>query len=97
MWQKSKRFERGANRIAHLIYGSTVVDISIPLPSFKSVSLSLSHSPLSKTLKQVFFNPINIFHLGTGGDGGGGRVGRKTGPRSFHTSKSTQKRRRRSR
>ena len=40
---------------------STVVDISIPPPSFKPVSLSLSRSPLSKTPKQVFFNPINIF------------------------------------
>ena len=37
---------------------STVVDISIPPPSFKPVSLSLSRSPLSKTPKQVFFNPI---------------------------------------
>ena len=36
---------------------STVVDISIPPPSFKPVSLSLSRSPLSKTPKQVFFNP----------------------------------------
>ena len=46
---------------------STVVDISIPPPSFKSVSLSLSRSSLSKTPKQVlFFNPIkyilNIFY-----------------------------------
>ena len=40
---------------------STVVDISIPPSSFKPVSLSLSRSPLSKTPKQVFFNPINIF------------------------------------
>ena len=40
---------------------STVVDISIPPPSFKPVSLSLPRSPLSKTPKQVFFNPINIF------------------------------------
>ena len=37
---------------------STVVDISIPLPSFKLVPFSLSRSPLSKTPKQVFFNPI---------------------------------------
>ena len=37
--------------------GSTVVDISIPPPSFKSVSLYLSRSPFSKTPKQVFFNP----------------------------------------
>ena len=43
--------------------GSTVVDISIPPPSFKPVSLYLSRSPLSKTPKQVFFNPINIFLL----------------------------------
>ena len=40
---------------------STVVDISIPPPSYRHVSLSLSQSPLSKTPKQVFFNPINIF------------------------------------
>ena len=31
--------------------------------SFKLVSLSLSRSPLSKTPKQVFFNPINILSL----------------------------------
>ena len=31
------------------------------LPSFKPLSLYLSRSPLSKTSKQVFFNPINIF------------------------------------
>ena len=40
---------------------STVVDISIPPPSFKPVSWSLSRSPQSKIPKQVFFNPINIF------------------------------------
>ena len=40
---------------------STVVSISITPLSFKPVSLSLSRSPLSKTPKQVFFNPINIF------------------------------------
>ena len=40
---------------------STVVDISIPPPSFQPVSLSLPRSSLSKTPKQVFFNPINIF------------------------------------
>jgi len=40
---------------------STVVDIYIPPPSFKPLSLSLSRSSLSKTPKQVFFNPINIF------------------------------------
>ena len=34
---------------------STVVDISIPPPSFKPVSLSLPRSSLSKTPKQVFF------------------------------------------
>ena len=39
---------------------STVVDISIPPPSFKPVSLSLLRSPLSKTPKHVIFNPINI-------------------------------------
>ena len=42
---------------------STVVKICIPPPSFKPVSLSLSRSPLSKTPKQVFFNPINIFDI----------------------------------
>ena len=35
--------------------GSTVVDISIPPPSFKLVPLSSPRSPLSKTPKQVFF------------------------------------------
>ena len=40
---------------------STVVDISTKPPSFKPVSLSSPRSPLSKTPKQVFFNPINIF------------------------------------
>ena len=39
---------------------NTVVDISIPPPSYKPVSLSLSRSFLSKIPKQVFFNPINI-------------------------------------
>ena len=34
---------------------STVIDISIPLPPFKPVELSLSRSLLSKTPKQVFF------------------------------------------
>ena len=42
---------------------STVVDISVPPPSFKPVSLYLSRSPLSKIPKQVFFNPINIFDI----------------------------------
>ena len=40
---------------------STVVSISMNPPSSKPVSLTLSRSPLSKTPKQVFFNPINIF------------------------------------
>ena len=39
----------------------TVVDISIPSSSFKPFSLSLSQSPLSKTPKQVFFNPYFDF------------------------------------
>jgi hypothetical protein len=43
--------------------GSTVVDISIPPLSFRPVSLILPRSPLSKTPKQVFFNPINIFDI----------------------------------
>ena len=38
--------------------GSTVVDISIYPPSFKFVPLLSPRSPLSKTPKQVFFNPI---------------------------------------
>ena len=50
-----KRRERASRN------GSTVDSISIHPPSFKPVSLSLSRSPLSKTPKQVFFNPINIF------------------------------------
>ena len=40
---------------------STVVDISITPPSFKPISLFLSRYSVSKTPKQVFFNPINIF------------------------------------
>ena len=40
----------------HRVMESTVVDISIPPPSFKPVSLSLSRiSFYSKTPKQVFF------------------------------------------
>ena len=35
--------------------GSTVVDISIPPPSFKLVPLSSPRSPLSKTPKHVIF------------------------------------------
>ena len=42
---------------------STVVLISITSPSFKSISLPFLRSPLSKTPKQVFFNPINIFDI----------------------------------
>ena len=50
-----KYFERRRASIAYM--ESTVVDISFHLPSFKPVSFS-------KTPKQVFFNPINIFcHL----------------------------------
>ena len=40
---------------------STLVDIFKTLPSFKPILLFLSRSPLSKTPKQVFFNPIHIF------------------------------------
>ena len=41
---------------------STVVDISIPPPSFKPVSLSSPRSPLSKnTQTSLFFNVINIW------------------------------------
>ena len=46
----------------HRVYGSTVVDISIPPQSFKPFALLFLHSPLSKTPKQYpnksFFNPI---------------------------------------
>ena len=52
-----KRRERASRN------GSTVVKIFIPPPSFKPVSLSLSRSPLFKTPKQVFFNPIHIWTL----------------------------------
>ena len=46
-------------RACNRVYGSTVIDISIPPPSFQPVSLSLSRiSFYSKTPKQVFFNPI---------------------------------------
>jgi hypothetical protein len=47
----------------HRVIGSTVVLISIPPPSFKSVSLSLSRvsSVLKTTQTSLFFNPINIF------------------------------------
>ena len=56
-WNCGKYSSEGAAR-----EWSTVVDISIPPTSFKPISLSLSRSPLySKTLKQVSFNPINIF------------------------------------
>ena len=51
----SKRRERASRN------GSTVVDISIHPPFFKLVSVSFSRSPLSKSPKQVFFNPIYIF------------------------------------
>ena len=44
-----KRMERASRN------GSTVVDIFIPPPSFKPVSLFLSRSHLSKTPKQVIF------------------------------------------
>ena len=54
----SKRRERASRN------GSTVVDIYIPPPSFKPVSLSWSRSPLSKTPKQVFFLTLSTFcHL----------------------------------
>ena len=53
----SKSSERAARE------WSTVVDISVTYPSFKPGSASLSRSPLSKTPKQVFFNPINILTL----------------------------------
>jgi len=48
-----KYFKRKRASITYM--ESTVVDISIPLPSSKPISLSLPRSPLSKTPKQVFF------------------------------------------
>ena len=43
---------------------STVVDISIPPPSFKPVALSLSRiSSIVKHPNKSFFNPINIFDI----------------------------------
>ena len=51
-----------AKESVHRIYGSTVVDISIPPPFFKPVPLSFSRvSSILKQPKQVFFNPINIY------------------------------------
>ena len=44
-----------AKESVHRVYGSTVLDISIPPLSSKPVPLSLSRFPLSKTPKQVFF------------------------------------------
>ena len=44
-----------AKESEHRVYGSTVVDISIPLSSFKPVLVSLSRFSQSKTPKQVFF------------------------------------------
>ena len=53
-----------AKRACNRVYGSTVVDISIPPPSFKPVSLSSSRSPLSlKHPNMSFFNVINILTL----------------------------------
>ena len=49
---QGKYFKR---RSVHRVMESTVVDISIPPPSFKPVALYFSRSPLSKTPKQVFF------------------------------------------
>ena len=43
--------------------GHCRLSIPIPSPSIKPVSLSLPCSPLFKTPKQVFFNPINIFDI----------------------------------
>ena len=55
---KSKYSSEGAAR-----EWSTVVNISILLPSFKPVPLFLSRFSLFKTPKQVFFNPIHILTL----------------------------------
>jgi len=62
---KFKKGKYSKRRSVHRVYGSNVVDISIPPPSFKPVALFLSRSPVSKTPKQVFFNPINIFDIFT--------------------------------
>ena len=52
------RGKHSKRRSVHRVMESTVVDISMTPPFFLPVSLSLSRSPLSKTPKQVFFNPI---------------------------------------
>ena len=52
--------EESEHRVMEALYRewSTVVDISIPPPSFKRVSVYFSRFPRSETPKQVFFNPI---------------------------------------
>ena len=60
--EAEERRKYSKRRSAHREW-STVVDISIRPSSFKPVLLPLSRSPLSKTPKQVFFNPINIFDI----------------------------------
>ena len=57
-WIAADRLMVGqAKESEHRVYGSAVVSISLTLLSFKLVSLSYSRSSLSKTPKQVFFNP----------------------------------------
>ena len=57
MLNKEENYYQGkySSEGASIANGSTVVDISIPPPYFKLVSLSSPRSPLSKTPKQVFF------------------------------------------
>ena len=58
LWLSKKKCKYSSERSEHREW-STVVDISTPPPSFKSISLYFSRFPLSKTPKEVFFNPIN--------------------------------------
>ena len=59
--QMVSKIQNTKSERASIANWSTVVKISIPPPSFRPVSLSLSRSSLFKTPKQVFFNPINVF------------------------------------
>ena len=57
MLNKEENYYQGkySSEGASIANGSTVVDISIPPPSFKLVPLSSPRSPLSKTPKHVIF------------------------------------------
>ena len=61
--EKAKSVSKSERERCIAYMESTVVDISIPSPSFKPVSLSLSRiSSISKTTQtSYFFNPINIY------------------------------------